>query len=304
MKLIADSGSTKTAWCLASDQGRRTMLSTQGINPFQQTQAEMTAVFQNELLPQLPTSAFSPQPDSPAAPLQVYFYGAGCTPEASPKVASALHQALGPETETDVQSDMLGAARALCQHTPGIVAILGTGSNSCLYDGRQIVANVSPLGFILGDEGSGAYIGKRLVGDVLKRQLPEAVCRLFLDETHETAASIIQHTYREPLPNRYLASLSPFCARHRDIPAVHDLLTDCFRQFFLRNIAVLSAGEGGGQAGESSPLFPNGQGAKLHFIGSIAYHYQDELLEVAVSMGYTVGNILKAPIDGLVQYHS
>ena len=301
MKLIADSGSTKTAWCLLTDANEEIQLTTAGINPFQQTEADIVAVLHGELMPRLTAALCSSEAGVPS---EIHFYGAGCTAEASPKVAAALHQVFGQQADADVQSDMLGAARALCGHTPGIVAILGTGSNSCRYDGRQIIANVSPLGFILGDEGSGAYIGKRLVGDVLKRQLPEAVCRLFLDETHETAASIIRHTYREPMPNRYLASLSPFCARHRDIPAIHDLLTDCFRQFFLRNIALLSAGEGVEQAGDRSSLLRKDQGDTLHFVGSIAYHYQSELLEVAASMGYTVGNILKAPIDGLVRYHS
>jgi len=288
MKLIADSGSTKTAWCLLAGTGERVLQTTGGINPFQQTESDIAAVLRDELVPGLALDRWPGENG-----LEIHFYGAGCTPEASPKVAAALRQVFGTATEVDVQSDMLGAARGLCQHAPGIIAILGTGSNSCLYDGRQIVSNVPPLGFILGDEGSGAYIGKRLVGDVLKRQLPEAVCQLFFDETHETAAIIIQHTYREPMPNRYLASLSPFCARHRDIPAVHDLLTDCFRQFFLRNIAAYIPA--GSQA--HTP-------ATVHFVGSVAYYYQDEIMEAATSMGYVVGNILKAPIDGLVEYHS
>lgn len=289
MKLIADSGSTKTAWCLVSDDGRQERISTQGINPYHQTEADIVSALRTELLPALCEGRL-PQA---AAQLDVFFYGAGCTPEASPRVASALQQVFGAGTQAHVESDMLGAARALCRHDAGIVAILGTGSNSCLYDGKRIVANVSPLGYILGDEGSGAYIGKRLVGDVLKRQLPDDVCRLFLEETQLTAADIVRRTYSEPLPNRFLASLSPFCARHRSEPAVHRLLLDCFRQFFRRNISAYSAS----QVGMQGPL-------KVHFVGSVAYHYRDEIRTVASDMGYAVGNVLSAPIEGLIDYHT
>lgn len=278
MKLIADSGSTKTAWCLMTDEGKLTPITTQGINPYQQTEEDIAAVLHGELLPNISASTENA--------LEIHFYGAGCTPEASPKVASALQQVLGKDCRVEVQSDMLGAARALCGHRPGIVAILGTGSNSCLYDGERITANVSPLGFILGDEGSGAYIGKRLVGDVLKRQLPADICQLFLDETQETQASIIQKTYRQPLPNRFLASLSPFCARHRDLPAIHSLLVDCFSQFFIRNIQHY-----------------NQTDKTVHFVGSIAQHYTAELTEAATSLGYTVGTVLQVPIEGLIRFH-
>lgn len=186
---------------------------------------------------------------------------------------------------------MLGAARGLCGRQPGIVCILGTGSNSCYYSGREIIANVSPLGYILGDEGSGAYIGKRLVGDILKKQLPEDICNLFFEETHETQATIIQKVYREPLPNRFLASLSPFCARHRENTAIHALILDCFKQFFKRNIDAYKA------------LVPNGEHDKVHFIGSIAHYYRNELAEAASVCGYKVGNILQAPLEGLTEYH-
>lgn len=279
MKLIADSGSTKTSWCLLADDGSQQLFSTQGINPFQQTESEICDVLQDELLPQLPPQGFV------GSTLEIYFYGAGCTPEASPKVASALRTVISADAQVEVQSDMLGAARGLCGLKPGIVAILGTGSNSCYYDGERIVKNVSPLGFILGDEGSGAYIGKRLVGDVLKQQLPADICALFFQETGLTAPVIIQRTYRESFPNRFLASLSPFCARHRDNDAVRALLIDCFRQFFLRNISAY-------------------EGSTVYFVGSVGYYYQPEIKAAASSLGYTVGNVLQEPLSGLIAYHS
>ncbi len=286
MKLIADSGSTKTSWCLFRNDGSRQLLSTQGINPFQQSEEVITQVLLSELLPQLYTSSTgSDTSDAARYPLSINFYGAGCTAEQSPRVQSALRNAFPSASAIEVQSDMLGAARSLCGHRPGIVAILGTGSNSCLYDGTRIVRNVSPLGFILGDEGSGAYIGRRLVGDVLKQQLPTDICQAFLSETNLTAPEIIRRTYREPMPNRFLASLSPFCARHRDNPAIRSLLIDCFSQFFQRNITAYD-------------------GTVVHLVGSVAYYYQEEIKSAAALLGYIIGNVLREPLEGLIAYHS
>lgn len=292
MTLIADSGSTKTAWCLIGD-GHHTF-HTQGINPFQQTEEEICNILKKELLPQLsivnPQSSIINCPSSVVRrPLSVvHFYGAGCTKEKAPIVFQALSQAFPSATQISVESDMLGAARGLCQHQPGIVCILGTGSNSCYYDGTTLHAGNPALGYILGDEGSGAYIGKRLAGDILKKQLPKHVIQQFFDETGESQESIIQKVYREPLPNRFLASLSPFCARHREEAAIHHLLIDCFRQFFQRNIACVN--------------WPTEENT-VHFVGSIAHHYQEELHEAARQYGYKVGNILQAPLEGLITFH-
>lgn len=282
MILIADSGSTKTAWCLVEDPEH--IIYTQGINPFQQNEEEICAVLQHELLPNLQLLTLNSQLSI------VNFYGAGCTPEKAPIVACALRQVIGATATIHVESDMLGAARSVCQRQPGIVCILGTGSNSCYYDGRTLHAGNPALGYILGDEGSGAYIGKRLVGDILKKQLPEDIQRLFFEETHETQANIIQRVYRTPLPNRYLASLSPFCARHREHPAIHAFLLDCFGQFFQRNI-------------QAAPWNQEATQLPIHFVGSIAHYYQSELAEAAQQHGYTIGNIVQAPLEGLVQYH-
>ena len=277
MTLIADSGSTKTAWCTVEDGTN--IIYTQGINPFQQTEEEMITILRRELLPSLTT----PRPIK-----AIHFYGAGCTKEKAPTVANALREQFGSATDICVESDMLGAARGLCGSEAGIVAILGTGSNSCYYDGIRLHPGIPALGYVLGDEGSGAYIGKRLVGDVFKRQLPDEICQRFFEETQETQASIIQKVYRQALPNRFLASLSPFYTRHREHPAIHALLLDCFEQFFLRNIV---------------PTQWHLQTNMVHFVGSIAFHYSEELAEAAARQGYTVGKILQSPLDGLVAYH-
>ncbi len=263
MSLIADSGSTKTAWCLIEDPEH--VIYTQGINPYQQNEEEICAILQHELLPNLISqSSFTPHLSA------IHFYGAGCTPEKAPIVAQALRQVVSTTATIHVESDMLGAARGLCGRQPGIVAILGTGSNSCFY-----------------------YIGKRLVGDILKHQLPDDICQLFFDETHETQANIIQRVYRTSMPNRYLASLSPFCARHREHPAIHDFLLDCFGQFFRRNIIPLTSNH--------NLIAPSL--STVHFIGSIAHYYRAELSEAATCCGYSVGTILQSPLEGLIEYH-
>jgi len=278
MILIADSGSTKTAWCLIEGNNTKNIM-TQGINPFQQAEKVIIDILHDELLNELPKDCNINE---------VFFYGAGCTKEKCPIVQSAIRSVI-PEAKIFVGSDMLGAARSLCGKEPGIVGILGTGANSCFYDGNDIIKNVSPLGFILGDEGSGAYIGKRLVGDCLKGQLTEGIRELFLEETHETPATIIQKVYREPMPNRFLASLSAFCARHKEEPSIHALLVDCFQQFFIRNIYAYD---------DVNPTLHT-----VNFVGSIAYYYKAELTEAANSLGYEVGKVIQAPIEGLVDFH-
>ena len=273
MILIADSGSTKTAWWIGDENARSfddgRVVATQGINPFQMTEEEMVAVMSNVK----------------CQPSTLNFYGAGCTKEKAPVVATALHRVFGEDAKVSVNSDMLGAAHAVCGNDEGIVCILGTGSNSCLYDGKELTANVSPLGYILGDEGSGAYIGKRLVGNCLKRQFSDKLCEAFLKETGLTPADIIQRTYREPLPNRFLASLSPFCYRYHEREEMRLFLVDCFSEFFKRNVALYGRKD-----------------LAVHFVGSIAWQYEKELREGAELCGFRVGNILKEPLSGMVNY--
>ena len=281
MRLIADSGSTKTDWCLSSPfkgDGRGSVFSTQGINPFHQSETTIHDILSNELVPQLPQQAVVDE---------ICFYGAGCTKEKSVIVTEALNTVFPTATRIFVGSDILGAARALCQHEAGIACILGTGANSCLYDGTDIINNVSPLGYILGDEGSAAYIGKRLVGDILKCQFSPDVCQLFFDETHLDGPTIVNKVYREPMPNRFLGQTSQFCQHHRDNPEIHHFLLDCFTQFFVRNVKNYHRDD-----------------LPIHFVGSIAMVYEAELREAAQALGLTVGRIIKAPLERLITYHN
>lgn len=277
MRLIADSGSTKTDWCWAGG-GQAQVCATQGINPFHQSEVVILDILSRELVPQLPSQAVVDE---------ICFYGAGCTKEKSGIVAEALKIVFPSAIHLFVGSDMLGAARAVCQHEEGIACILGTGANSCLYDGTDIVSNVSPLGYILGDEGSAAYIGKRLVGDVLKCQFSAEVCDLFFQETHLDGPTIVNKVYREPMPNRFLGQTSQFCQHHRDNPEIHRFLIDCFTQFFVRNVKNYHRDD-----------------LPIHFVGSIAAVYEAELRDAATSLGLSIGKIIKAPLEGLLAYHN
>ena len=276
MILIADSGATKTDWCYGENISVARTVQTQGINPFHQSQEHIARVLKEELLPQL---------EDKESMTQIHFYGAGCTPEKSIIVKEAL-QTCFPKAKADVQSDLLGAARALCGKRQGIACILGTGSNSCEYDGERIISNVSPLGYILGDEGSGAVLGKRLVGDCLKRQLPESLCTSFLEYAGISPAEIIDRVYRQPQANRFLASLTPFLSAHREEPEIHALLLSCFTDFFRRNVMQYDYEQ-----------------VEVHFTGSIAWHFKEEVKEAAQILNIPTGKFIKSPIYGLANYH-
>lgn len=274
--LIADSGSTKTDWALAEDGKVLRRIKTKGINPVFQTEEEIEQEIANAV-----------RELDGLRPEAVYFYGAGCIPTQTGTVVRALRRHL-PAVPAEVNTDMLAAARGLCGHRPGIACILGTGSNSCLYDGKQLVSNVSPLGFILGDEGSGAVLGKLLVGSLLKNQMSPGLKEEFLEQTGLTPAEIIDRVYRRPLPNRFLAGLSPFLAQHLEKPCVRQLVLDSFRDFFRRNVMQY----------EGHDRYP------IHFTGSVAFHYREVLQEAAHSLGLRLGTVRQSPLEGLIRYHS
>lgn len=277
MILIADSGSTKTAWALTTEAGQiLEEFTTSGINPVLLTDGELRESI---------ASALAVLKHKPA---RIHFYGAGCRPDQKARVASVLTEATGCEIVT-VESDLLGACRALCQHEPGICAILGTGSASCYYDGEQIAQQTPSLGYVLGDEGSGTSLGKHLVSDALKGQLPHSICQALEQEEGVTVAYAIERVYRQPWPNRWLASLAPFLKRHANEPSVRAIIVEEFRRFAARNI---------------KPYLYNAGEPALHCVGSIAYYLQDELRESLEAEGMTLGRIVQAPLHGLVAYHT
>jgi N-acetylglucosamine kinase-like BadF-type ATPase len=187
----------------------------------------------------------------------------------------------------EVYTDLLAAARGVCGHNPGIACIMGTGSNSCFYDGQHIVHNVSPLGYILGDEGGGAVLGKLLVGDLLKGMMSEELKDKFLKQFNLTPAQIIDRVYRQPFPNRFLAGLSPFLAENIHEPEIYTLVLNSFKSFIVRNVMKYDY-----------YTWP------VHFIGSIAYYYKEILAEAASETGIRMGMVSKSPLQGLVAFHS
>lgn len=271
--LIADSGSTKTDWCMAVNGRVVTHVRTKGMNPFQVSEEEMTQEIKAALVPELPAGQVN----------RVLFYGAGCTPEKLPVVERALRAALDVSGACEVASDMLGAARALCGDKPGIACILGTGSNSCAYDGQKIVKNVPALGFILGDEGSGAVMGKTLVADVLKGQLPQTVISRFNTRYGLSAADIIDRVYRQPRPNTFLASFAPFLQENLDEPSVYALVKNSFLRFLRRNVKQY----------EGWNTLPIG------FNGSVACIFRKPLEDALGEEGMHLGRVVQTPMEGL-----
>ena len=277
MKLIADSGSTKTDWVLVEQEKVLGKYKTQGINPFHQDDATITTILQDELLPNLISFNFQFS--------TLHFYGSGLREEQKPRM-NALFKKVFPSETIFLENDLLGAARALCGREEGIACILGTGANSCLYDGEKIVQNTSPLGYILGDEGSGAVLGKLFMNAIFKNPEFFALQTLYLQETGLTMPLITNKVYREPLANRFLASTSSFIRQHLDFEPLRQLVIDNFRSFFRHNVVQYQRAE-----------------LPVHAVGSIAWYYQDELAVAVKEEGFQLGQLLKTPIDGLVKYH-
>lgn len=274
MKLIADSGSTKTDWCLMDETGILLRMTTPGINPIHQTQdgiKEILRILQSKLFKQ---------------PTTICFYGSGVTPSQREPMCQLLREVFPGVGEVTAESDLLGAARSLCQQKEGLACILGTGANSCLYDGQDIVQNTPALGYILGDEGSGAVLGIRFLNALYKGALPESLRQDFENEMGLGVSDVINRVYRQPQANRWLASLSVFIHAHLDMPEVREIVIDNFRCFIRRNV------------------LPYGRkDLPLDAVGSIAWHYRGQLSEAAETEGFVLGTVLQSPMEGLVAYH-
>ncbi|MCM1522704.1 MAG: ATPase [Muribaculaceae bacterium] len=274
MILIADSGGTSTSWALI-DSEEVSLVDTCGFNALHSPKG----LLRDSLLA-------TPLPS--VSPSGIWFYGAGCaTPAAIKRVYRELEDCF-PDSEIHVESDMLGAAHALCGSDPGIACILGTGSNSCLYDGEKIVANTPPLGFIIGDEGSGAALGKRFLGLLLKGHMPPEISEAFHQRyPRMDTAEIIGRVYSSAAPNAFLASMCLFIGSCISHPAMSDLVVEEFRRFFRLNVSPY----------DGCRTLP------VHFVGSIASHFQELLSRAALEEGYTLGRILTSPLSALIDYH-
>ena len=291
MILIADSGSTKTDWAIVTGASQPVVLNTQGINPVHQSREEIVRILREEFV-----SLMASNPEvqklrssailTPQFPLAVYFYGSGIRPEMETLMTVLLRETFPQAQIVEAHSDLLGAARALCGRNEGIASILGTGANSCLYDGKAIVEHTPALGYILGDEGSGAVLGKRFIHDLYGGILSDNIRETFEKETKLTLAEIIKRVYRQPLANRFLASLSEFITNHLDDPEVRGVVVQNFIDFLRYHISPYCR-----------------QDLPVSFVGSVAWYYQDELHEAAERLGYKLGTVLKTPLAGLIRYH-
>lgn len=277
-KLIADAGSTNVEWSLIDADGTVAQsFVTVGLNALLSPADEIDKAFKE--VSQKVNTGFHID--------EIHYYGAGCANDnICDKINLSLHK-IWDDAVCQVNSDLLGAARSLLKDKKGIACILGTGSNSCLYDGANIISHVPSLGYVLGDEGSGAALGKRLVSDVFKSQLPANIAEAFLEEYKLTQNDILQKIYREPSPNRFLASFVPFLSGNLWNPYIYSLVLKELTKFMKRNVAV----------------YNGAHSLDICFTGSIAFHFEKILREAASSVGYRVTKVTKSPMSGLVEYH-
>lgn len=275
-KLIADSGSTKCEWSLVNGKKHPSWF-TQGMSPYFLTSDQMEGVIRKELLGHIKKQQ----------PSEVHFYGTGNKNPDNARRTKGVLKKIFPGASVNVSHDLLGAARALCQHEPGIACILGTGSNSCYYNGSKVVRNSPGLGYVLGDEGSGAYLGKKVIQyylyDIFEKDMKER----FREKYHADAPEILENVYQKPLPNRYLASFTTFLSENRGHYMIENIIEDGLNDFFYHHVSRY----------HESSRYP------VHFTGGIAWYFRDVVEALCGVYGLQAGTILKNPMEGLVKFH-
>ncbi|MFT3903160.1 MAG: N-acetylglucosamine kinase [Niabella sp.] len=277
IRLIADAGSTKTEWCLTGT-GRKKTIVTPGISPYFLDSGQIKQLLQKELLPKLKKVGVE----------EVYYYGTGCLAPDNKTMVRKTLQPLFPGASVYVSDDVEGAAKGLCGHSKGIACILGTGSSSCYYNGKKIVKNNPGLGYVLGDEGSGAYLGKKVVQYYLYNTFDEEL-RARFDAAYTTnKAEILEKVYKQPLPNRYLASYARFLAENRGHYMIENIIEDGLNDFFFTHLCKF----------REAWKYP------IHFVGGVAFGFRDVLKELCAGYSFELGNVLQKPMQGLVSYHA
>ena len=277
IKLIADSGATKCEWCLLINGKKKTIL-TQGISPYFLNSQQIVELLQKDLLPKLKGVEVE----------ELYFYGTGLSNPNNTKIIKIALKKLFPSAKIETNTDLLAAARALCGNNKGIACILGTGSNSCFYNGKKVLKNSPGLGYILGDEGSGAYLGKKVVQYYLYNTFDADLMSRFDAKFTTTAVEILENVYKKPMANRYLASFAIFLAENRGHYMIENIIEDGLNYFFFNHLYKY----------REAWILP------INFIGSVAYGFKDVLQELCNTYELELGKILKKPMDGLVQYHA
>ncbi|UXX79046.1 N-acetylglucosamine kinase [Reichenbachiella carrageenanivorans] len=276
MILIAESGSTKTEWRVIDSKQNVFHARSGGINPYYLDASGILEVMRMGLIEYI---------DTPFK--EVYFYGAGCSSNRNKQTIRDCFMQLFPNAKIEVNHDMLAAARSLCGIEPGIACILGTGSNSCLYDGIGIIENVRSLGYILGDEGSGNYLGKQFLKHYFKKELPVYIREQFDEEFGLEAPDILNNIYHHHMPILYLSSFSKFIFKYLKDPMIYQLVYDAFKRFIEVNVMK----------------YTNYKNVPVHFTGSVAYYYEEVLRKVGADMDIQIKDIVVGPIDGLIAYH-
>ena len=276
VKLIADSGSTKAEWCIPGPRKNKTFF-TEGISPYFLDTGQITALLSNQLLSQLEGYDIE----------EIYYYGTGClNPENRKSVKKAL-QKVFPEAYIEVDHDLMGAARALCGRGKGLACILGTGSNSCYFNGKKIMKNSPGLGYVLGDEGSGAYLGKKVLQHFLYNTFDEDLRSRFDARYITTASEILDNVYKKPLANRYLASFTLFLAENRGHYMIENIIEDGLNDFFFNHIYK----------------YRESWTCPINFVGGVAFGFRDVLENLASGYELSIGRIMKNPMEGLAVYH-
>lgn len=277
--LIADSGSTKTDWVLLDNNNIIIQFQTIGFNPYFQSSEDIHNEIKTVLLPVLK--------DQLQTITHIAYYGAGCsTPDKVQVVKQGLYLAFG-NISSEVNHDLLAAARALCGKEKGIACILGTGSNSCLYDGKEVTENVPSVGYLFGDHGSGATIGRTFIQHYFDGKLPIHLITAFENAGYHREI-ILENVYKKPMPSRYLASIVKFLSDYRNDSFIKELIKKCFLDFFEAQVSK----------------YTGAKSLPVNSVGSIGYYYKEILAEAAKEKGFIIGNIIKSPIDGLIKYHS
>ena len=276
MILIADSGGSKIDWRLLTFDGAVVQANTPGFNPYYQPIEDLTKNFKEVIVPKVTEGIH-----------KIFFYGAGVSSEKNQMTIKNAFLKFFPEAQIEIGWDLLAAARALCGREPGIACIMGTGSNSCLYDGQQIIGNVANLGWILADEGSGANMGRKFLVDYLRQIMPEGLRKQFHERFPLTREEFLERVYQQERPSAFLASFTKFIFQHLKEPYCYQLVYNSFSEFYENNVMK----------------YDNYQNLKVHFTGSISFYFSDILRQVANDKKITVKNILEGPIAGLTLYH-
>lgn len=277
MILIADSGSTKTDWRLISNSIEISQHITKGLNPYHLSETQISE------------EVFVLSKKIDAAKISaLFFYGAGCSTETKKQNVKNALQKIFVNANIEVEHDLLAAARATCLNEKGMAAILGTGANSCLFNGKEIIENIPSLGYLLGDEGSGAYMGRKLLIQYLQQELPKDLMEAFKKNYPFSLEQILDSVYKLSMPSRYLASFAPFLLQHKNHPHIRLLIENAFQLFFTRYICK----------------YTNYHTLPLHFVGSVAFYHHEALQYVAEKNNVRIGKIIEKPIAGLVLYHT